>query len=400
VDDPEVSVSEQDLIAVIGIREVTDLRIRAQNERTLRRWADQVAKEERNAAKETRAPELPEPPELRPEEPSPRTIEYFCRAVKAMFGEAHRRGQITYQPWTPTVDDETVDAAPVRYTTRNVASREQIWRIAGVMARYERTTTDVDQRPCIETGERYQAMVVLAGIKGPRPEETDAIRDSWVQLDGYDPKIVLYGAEVYHSLGSGQGRQRAQVDLKHRPPGTTRILHLTDEPELVEVLRRHREQFVAKPDPDSNDPDTRDPYFFTSHLGLPIDRSSWVPKWWKAVVQAALDRPGEEHLHDMPFRRLRAAAITHWLVQGKTLHWCAKEAGNTQAVIENHYQGVLNEIDYDPDVGRRKTIPVPLDSDTIRALIAAADETQLAELFHAARSEVRRRMDDDSDLAK
>ncbi|GEM_PF-4266842 len=95
----------------------------------------------------------------------------------------------------------------------------------------------------------------------------------------------------------------------------------------------------------------------------------------------------------MPFRRLRAAAITHWLVLGRTLYWCAREAGNSQAVIEAHYQGVLDEVEHDPAVGRPARPFVPLGADELQAALEGADEAELARLLGAARAEMRRRLD-------
>lgn len=401
VDDPEAGVGPRDLIAAIGVREQTNLRVRAANERALRRWAAAVDREQRLADRQGRAPVLPEPPELRPEVPEARTIEELCRAVKAMFTEAYRRGKLSYQPWTAEVDDAVVHAGPIRFTTRNVANRSQVWRVAGEMAGFERASTSKDRRPCVETGERYEALVAFAGITAARPEETAAVRDSWVELDGDDPKVVLRGAEVYHPLtGRDGGRERARVELKHRPDGSVRVLHLRDEPELVGLLRRHRERFVATPEPGSEDPEKSDPHFFTTHLGLPIDLSNWGPKWWKPVVAKALSAPGEEHLADMPFRRLRAAAITHWLVQGRTLYWCAREAGNSQAVIEAHYQGVLGEVEYNPSVGRAAGLAAPLGTGEVQALVESAGKAELAQLLGAATVELRRRLDaEDSETA-
>ena len=344
LDDPATGLCEADLISLIDVRGTTNLRTRTMNESRMAKWAAAVRSEERRAAREHREPQLPAVPELVAEEASARTIQSFCRELKGLLTQAHQRGLIPYQPWTAVVDDHVVWAGPVNYTTKNVANRDQVRRLAEAMAAVELPALDRTGRMVPADGRRYAAMVELKGIEGPREEELTALRLSWLELDGPLPRLGLRHAEVFEPLDGG-GRERIVVPLKHRQQGETRWVDLTDEPELVERLRCHVRDHVPRPVPGSDDPDERDPYVFTDHRGRPIDFANFG-RWWKAARDAALVEPGDEAIRGLPFRQLRAAAITGWLVRGETLAWCAEQAGNSQSIIEKHYRGVNAEIGY------------------------------------------------------
>lgn len=336
------------------------------------------------------APDIPAPPELMPEAASARTVEAFAQQVKAMFTAAYLRGKINYQPWTISVDDEVTHAAATHYTARLLPSRSEVAHAAATMASHWRRSTTASGYPISVNGNRYQAMVWLAGRMATRPEETIAIRDSGVQLDADDPRIELQWAEVYHPRPGG-GRDRAQVPLKHRDKGVVRVIRPAEEDreEFVQVLSRHRALHVKEPDPASSDPARRDPYFFTTHRGKPIDLSNFSDTWWKPVMAQAFPGPAQEHLATLPFRRLRAAAITDWLVVlGYTTQEAAEDAGNTQAEIERHYKGVIDSLPR----RRRGAPPVPTTPTSAEAVIDSLeqlDELELAAVLLAARRKAR-----------
>ena len=348
-DDPEHGIGPADLIGLVDERAGINLRTRAANERALRRWEHARAKEQA-PRRGGRPPKPAGPrPEPRPEIAGARTIEEFARAVKSMLVEAHRRGRVPYQPWTAEVDDAVVRAQAPHYTTKSVLSREQVWRAAAAVAAIERVSWQAGRQRRVNSGGRYEAVVALAGRKGLRPEETVALRRSWLELDRARPRIALHNAEVYHPLPGG-GRVRAVVPLKHRAEGEVRYVYLDeadDDDRLLDLLRRHLESYVAERDGASSDEARRDPYVFTTFSGRPIDLSNWTRAWWQPAARAALIRPGEAALALSPFRLLRAAAITSWLQDGRSLDYCARTAGNSQAVIEKHYKGVLDEVGCD-----------------------------------------------------
>lgn len=397
-DDPVLGLGPADLIGLIDERAAINLRTRGVNERALARWETAAARYAARAADPSagghggRWPRRAGPrPEPLPEVAGARAIEEFARIVKSMLVEAHRRRRIPYQPWTADVDDAVVRAQAPHYTAKSVLSREQVWRVASAVASLERTfwTTDGQRRV---NGGRYEAMIALAGRKALRPEETVALRHSWLELDRPRPRIALHNAEVYHPLPGG-GRVRAIVPLKHRAEGEVRYIYLDeadDDPRLVALLRRHIDAHAAEADEASGDPATRDPYVFTAASGLPIDLSNWTRAWWQPAARAALAVPGEGALAMSPFRLLRAAAISSWLQDGRSLDYCARTAGNSQAVIEKHYKGVLDELGYDTARPRR---PRVADADPVATRdLAALPSERLLDMQRALADELGRRL--------
>jgi integrase len=280
---------------------------------------------------------VPPMPELMSEEPTSRTIEAFAQQLGEMLTWAYKKGLSPQPLWTEDLKDEVPRPAATNYTTRTVPSREKVAEIVNAMHLYARpfrfpggTTTTV-------TGARYAAMVWFAAATASRPEEYAAVRDSWVILDPDDPRIVFRHAEIIVPAIDGQARHRAQVPLKGRDEHEQRVFRPdpSEAAEFIAVLSAHRRDFV---DTDSED----DPYFFTTHNGNPIDMSNWNDDWWKPVRDDVLG--GDKHLAAMPPRRLRAAGITHWLIN---LDWntykASEQAGNTQSVLEKNYKGVLAE---------------------------------------------------------
>lgn len=390
--DAEKGITERDLILMLELRASSNRRTRSANERAMAAWAGACVRAEEEAVRIGVPPVIPPPPELVPETASARTIEAFAQQVKATFTAAHLRGKISYQPWTISVDDEVTHAPATHYTTRLLPNREQVAHAATTMASYWRRSTTAEGYPVSLNGGRYQAMVWLAGRKGTRPEETIAIRDSWVKLDDDDPRVELQWAEVYHPRPGG-GRDRAHVPLKHRDPGVVRVIRPAEEDreEFVRVLSEHRRLHVADPDPASPDPERRDPYFFTTHRGAPVDLSNFSDDWWKPAMALAFPDPATAHLVILPFRRLRAAAITDWLVVlGYTTQEAADEAGNTQAVIERHYKGVIDAL----PPRRRRRPNVPTSAEALIEGLEHLDDDELAAVLLAARKRAQRALAD------
>lgn len=348
IDDPAFGVTEADLITFIDERSATNLRTRGANERRMRTWVRSVERELDRAERDGREPVIPDEPTLAPETVSARTIDSSCQEVRRLFHDAYRRGIIRYQPWTPSVDEEVVHAIPAVRKLKNLPNGDQVRLLADTMAGTERAGYTADGSLGQISGDRYAAMIELSGVLGLREEEVAGIRLSWVELDRDQPRIGLRGAEVYHPLDEG-GRVRATVPLKARAEGTIRWVALHDRPDVIERLRNHIDRHVATPDPTSGDEYRKDPHLFTTETGAPVDFSNWNTAWWKPVVAAAFNDSDTEHLAGFRFGNLRHAAITRWLTEGRTLHWCATQAGNSQAVIEENYAGIMDEIGYRPD---------------------------------------------------
>jgi hypothetical protein len=388
-DDPATGINEHDLILLLETRATTNLRSRKANHAAMTRWATICDNEGALAAKHGRSPMLPPPPEPRPEEATERTIEAFARVVKAMFDAAYKRKLIPYLPCTPSVDDEGKHAPAIHYTTKTVPDLDQVRRAAATMGSSWRLSSTPDGYPVSINGGRFQALIWLAGTQATRPEESIAIRDSWVILDDGDPRIELHGAEVYHPTPGG-GRMRVGVPLKHREWGDIRVIRpeTEDVKEFCAVLAEHRQRYVAAATQFSPDPDERDPHFFTTHRGDPIDLSNFSDKWWKPAAAQAFTHPGEAPFAGMPFRRLRAAAITGWLVRGCTTEEAAAKAGVSQAVLEKHYKGVLSVRSNSRRVSVAADMPALL-----AASLDSLDEAQLWALVTSAKAELRGRLD-------
>ena len=339
LDDPENGLSERDLLEFISLRSATNLRTRGVNERRIAKWATAAEAEERNAAAEGRDPVIAPMPELEPEVCTARTIEAAARTVKAMLSDAHQHGRSSHQPWTAYVDDEVPAAAATSYTTKLLPNRAQVQVIADAIATERRMVAGPDRNRFEGTGARYSAMVWLAGHEGPRPEETIAIRDPWVILDDGDPRIELHWAEIYETINGQRGRNRLRVPLKHRVPGEIRVIRPEpeDRDEFVRVLSEHRKKFV------NTTLTGEDPYFFTNHMEEPVDLGNFG-LWWRQTLETTRTTDTSPVFTNLPFRRLRAASITDWLVTlGFTTEEAATKAGNSQAMIEHHYKGVLEQ---------------------------------------------------------
>lgn len=386
LDHPELGLNERDLVALLTLRASTNLRTRATNERAMARWANAMGKEERAAARGHREPVLTAPPELAVESVKPRTIEAFAQAVRSALQDGHLHQKIGYQPWTVVVESQVQRSAMPHYSTKTLPDRDQVHLLASTMAARWRRSTTTDGHPCSVNGARYAALVVLAGREAPRPEESTAARTSWLHLDDGDPRIELQWAEVNHALPGG-GRVRTRVPLKGRQPGEIRVVRL--QPDTVDALRRHIENFVPRPNPNGLTEDERDPRLFTTHSGAPIDLGNFAEAWFKPAVALAFASPGDQHLSTMPFRRLRAAAITDWIFHGASSGEASEKAGNSAAVIEKHYRGVF---DSRP---RPQTAPA-LTTHSGDFVVDRLDDIQLAELSQLVMAERRHRLERDS----
>lgn len=385
--DPDVGVRAADLLRLLDRRRATNVRTRAANERKLAKWQAAVEKEERRAARDGCSPVLPPAPALRREEAGARTMGAMARTCREMLTLAYGYEKLAYQPWTRAVDDHVPHPYAPAYTTKNVASPDEVWALVGAISTFERRSSDEKGRPVVVTGDRYAGFVGLAGREGPRPEEVVALRHSSFCFSGARCRVTVSGGEVYQPKAiTGAASSRVSVGLKHRPPEATRAFDI-DDPEVVALVRRHFERYVAAPDPGSSDPDRRDPRVFTTHHGAPIDLGNFAATWWKPVVEEVFGESDKAHLRGLEFGQLRSAAITSWLCDGWSLRRCAMKAGNSQGVIEKHYSGVLEEISYEEGARRREAAPGTTD-------LSALDEQALTELAESARVELHRRLDD------
>jgi hypothetical protein len=388
LDHPKLGLNEHDLVALLTVRASTNLKIRAANERAVARWAAAMDKEQDAASRAGREPVLTAPPELREERVEARTIEAFAQTVRSALTDAHLHQEIGFQPWTLVVESQVQRSAMPHYSTKTLPDRDQVHLAANCIAARWRRSTDAEGHPCQVNGARYQALVVLAGREAPRPEESIAVRTSWVHLDDGDDRIELQWAEVNHPLPGG-GRERTRVPLKGRQRGDVRVIRL--QPDTADALRTHMETFVPRPDPQGLTEDVRDPRVFTTHSGAAIDLGNFSRDWFKPAIASAFASPADQHLATMPFRRLRAAAITDWISHGCTSGEASEKAGNSSAVIERHYRGVFDSRPR-PQTGTQMTM---------RGGDIAVDllnDVQLAALNAAVMAERRHRLERDAQM--
>jgi len=274
------------------------------------------------------------------------------------------------------------------YSTKNVASGAEVWALADAMSGFVRTSSDPAGRPVKVDGDRYAALVALAGRHGPRPEESIALRHSCVRFEPARVVVELREAEVeVPKRLTGAAHSRMVVPLKHRMPGAVRRFDITD-PREVALFRRHFARYVPKPDLASADPDRRDPRVFTTHRGAPVDLGNFGEAWWKPVVEQCFAHSAKTHLRTLQFRELRAAAITSWLVDGWSLYRCAQKAGKSPGVIEKHYAGVLSDVGYEHHQGRAAAPMVAPE-------LGALSDTELVALAKAVGAERHQRVDEE-----
>lgn len=158
---------------------------------------------------------------------------------------------------------------------------------------------------------------------------------------------------------------------------------------IAEALRAHQAQFVPTPDPEGGNEDARDPRYFTTHAGAPIDLGNFSGVWFKPAVRLAFASPADQHLASTPFRRLRAAAITGWINDGMSSGEASEKAGNSSAVIEKHYRGVF-AARAKPQTGSKTSAPdasAPVDS---------LNDVQLAQLSEQVMAERMSRLERDN----
>jgi hypothetical protein len=388
LDHPTLGLNEHDLVALLDVRASTNLTIRAANERAMVRWATAMDKEQDAASRAGREPVLTAPPELREEKVEARTIEAFAQTVRSALKDAHLHQKIGFQPWTLVVESQVQRSAMPHYSTKTLPDRDQVHMVANSIAARWRRSTDAEGHPCQVNGARYQGLVVLAGREAPRPEESIAIRTSWVHLGDGDDRIELQWAEVNHPLPGG-GRERTRVPLKGRERGEVRVIRL--QPDTAAALRAHMESFVPRPDPQGLTEDERDPRVFTTHSGAPIDLGNFSRDWFAPAIASAFASPTDQHLATMPFRRLRAAAITDWISHGCTSGEASEKAGNSSLVIERHYRGVFDSRPK-PQAGTQMTMR---GGDIAVDLL---DDVQLAALSATVMAERRHRLEQDAQM--
>lgn len=331
--DADVGVTSVDLYRMIDLRWETNMRTRTANERRMRLWAQATEQELKDAVAQGRGPAYPPRPSLDPEQASPETARACFRAAQRLFKDALSRGIVDHEIWTLTVSDRP--RLPNRQiTTTNIYSPKQVLSITDTLAEFHRNSRDRHGASVTVTGDRYVAYVLCEAVLGPRPGALQAMRRSWINLDGPEPYIVWREAAKYASkANSGADTHRTVGALKHRDPSVHRIERIPAF--LVPVIERHLALYVAEPT--TGDPD---PLIFTTHNGAPINQDNFCTDWWNPAVSATFPDAHQRRT----FRSLRKTAITDMLISGNTLYDVSSWVGASQTVIEKSYRAVHDEI--------------------------------------------------------
>jgi hypothetical protein len=353
-------IDSDDCIDFCTYRKHTNLQARSSNEKRTRDYGAAVERALREGGP------VPAPPVLDAEVASVRTIEATTKTVAAALGAALVEELIDANPWTAKVTSRVESPARTHFTERSLPSPEAVARIADAIAAATRTSIVGGKRTEV-TGERYRYFVEFTYWLHTRPEETRAVRDSCFVLDHptLEPHVVLREAiTMVAARFTAGGRSYEIVPLKARGEGDERRVWLT--PEQARMARRHRELFVPDPDPASDDPDRRDPLWFTTHNGSIIDPSNFNANWWRPTMEALTGQlPICERLK---FRHLRHAGITRRILDGEgSIDEIADDAGNTPEVIRASYRGVIDAAEHD---GPRRRRASTAGTDTLDALIA------------------------------
>ncbi len=256
-----------------------------------------------NEREAKRAAEEGRPPKLRVETASANTERSFRVTMGTFVKAAHSHGLIASNPLEAVLTTKAT-ASPV--SIRRVLSLAEVQRLAKLVA------AEPD-------GERYRALIIVAGTTGLRPGELCGLRREDVFLDADDPHLLIDGTE--------RGGKRSP--LKHRPAGEERNVPLA--PVTVAALRLHLDSGWAG-----------EQYVFTSPRGQALDLSNWQSRYWDPVMPILAKSTKKPCPPGTGIRWLRKTAITWWLTSGIDVYQAAKWAGHSPQVLLDHYAGVID----------------------------------------------------------
>ena len=166
-----------------------------------------------------------------------------------------------------------------------------------------------------QSGQRYTALIVLAGTAGLRPGELAALKVDDMFLDAPTPFVRV----------SDSGTQKpGEARLKHRQVGGWRDVPLV--PHAVDELREHISSGW-----------TSGERLFSSPEGERLDLHNFTAQYWKPVAEPYARRLGKPIPANVGMRFLRKAAITWWLDSGVDVYTAAKWAGHSPTVLLEYY---------------------------------------------------------------
>jgi hypothetical protein len=389
--DDEVGLGPQDLSWFVQVRRTTDLRALAQYERRVAKWEEACERIRRKAADRGEQPILPERPILEPMCVKQRTESFTWQAVEGVVALALEYRWITFNPYTKSVRDQVrrVDRG-AEVDSREVATQDEVTELVRAMSQHTVLMRNMKTWRYEEiSGDRYSLFIEVRGRFSLRIEEAVALFDSdFMDLDTDQPFLRVQGAEPSlpeDPMGVGAAARRGP--LKHRRRGEWRDIPIPLD--MVPRINAHIDRYCA--------PNGR---LFTSPFGCWLNTENWKPHFWEPVVDAVMaplevpaDATAREQrliheanarravLQSAPFRNLRHAGITAWLLEGYSVTVVAQMAGNSLEVISNNYAGVIRELQRPKPTQKPAAIVAPAAPVDLSSLSEADLEVVLAELL-------------------
>jgi hypothetical protein len=179
---------------------------------------------------------------------------------------------------------------------------------------------------------RLVAFFALMCFGAPRPSEARLV----VGADLIDLPRGSWGTVELHDSITSPGRRftpngdtEHKGGLKHRPPGSTRVVPLA--PFLVDALADHLQQFPTGP----HDP------LFRDATGALITTAE-IGRVWKAIKKQVFAQQPELR-KSLRLYDLRHARFSHWLAAGVLPRAViAAWGGNSVGTLESTYEGVIS----------------------------------------------------------
>jgi integrase len=243
-------------------------------------------------------------PKLRVEACSPNTERSFRVTLGMLLTAAVVSGHLPKNPMKDLTARRS-EGQPV--TLRLVLSIAQVIRLSELVA-------------AMPGGERYRALILLAGTTGLRPGELVALRMEDIELDPPSPRLSITETE----------RNGERRPLKHRRKDEIR--HVPLAPIAVAALRAH----IAAGHPNGE-------RVFTSPEGEALDLGNWTPRYWHTATAQLTAETRKVCPEGMGLRWLRKTAITWWLQSGVDVYQAAKWAGHSAQVLLTDYAGVIDD---------------------------------------------------------
>lgn len=208
------------------------------------------------------------------------------------------------------------------FSKRMVPSTQEVFDLSDAIAQLGPRMKD--GRP---TGERFRALILVAGTLGGRPGELVAHRPQWLKVEDGITLVRFHRSEGrFYDRASGV-RGATINSLKHRDPDDERLVPALES--VAEALATHLARGYNLPD-----------RTFTSSTGRAhLDWANLADTYWRPACERVFGASAKPELARMPPKTLRKAAITFWLDSGVSTTQAAEWAGHSEEVAQRYYAG-------------------------------------------------------------